>query len=152
MGFVIKFKNRNYEPEVNKVDCSQKVINIYELQYDKDHIVKVVESGTINIYDKIQSFANDNDMAKILKTIEITGQPELFKTTQVADIDLTSLPQDLVEAKKIVDEAKSIEKKVKESEIFHDSGLTFDEFVKQYTLKTHVDYLLKKAKEKEVKE
>lgn len=147
--FVIKYKSRLQEPEAKKVDCSKKIITIYKLGYDENHLVKVVEKEKVNIYDKIQSYANDVDFTRILKTIELTENPALYATTQSSDIDLTSMPQDFVTAHKIMSDAKAKEESVKSSDYFKSKGISFDEFIKNYNALDHAAFLKSKLEKKE---
>lgn len=148
-GFVLKFRSREKEPEIKPVDCSKKIITTYKLQYDKDHIVKVVKSGEVNIYEKIQTYANDCDFSRIIKNIQLSGNNFLYADSRTSDIDLTKMPQNIVEAKKVSDEAQKLEKVVKNSEYFKQKGLSFEEFIKSYNSLEHASWLKSKYERKE---
>ena len=147
--FIMKYRNRLIEPPVKKVDCSNKIITIYKLGYDENHLIKVFEKEKVNIYDKIQSYSNDVYFTRILKTIQLTENPTLYVMNQSSNIDLTSMPTSFTEAHKIINEAKSKEEAVKSSEYFKSKGLSFDEFVKCYSSLDHLNFLKEKYEKKE---
>lgn len=147
--FIIKYKSRLQEPAAKPVDCSNKIVTIYKLAYDENHLVKIVEKEKVNIFEKIQSYKNDVDFARILKTIELTENPMLYAEAQRNDIDLTQMPQDFVAAQKVVAEAKAKEAVVKNSEYFKSKGISFDEFIKNYSALDHAQFLKSKYEKKE---
>lgn len=152
MAFIVKFKNRNIEPIVKPVNCSNKIITLYDLQYNVDHIVKVVKSGEVNIYEKIQTYSHDNDFSRLLKNIELTHNMNLYTANQSGYTDATSLPQNISEMLKTVQHAEEVANKLKNDEFVLSKGVPFKEFIKNYSEKEHYDYLKNKYEKKEVKE
>lgn len=152
MGFVAIYKSKKEEPKVKPVNCSNKVIKTYELQYDKDHLVKVVCTGEVNFYEKIQAHAGDVDFNKILKIIEMTGDPFQFSCNAPSNIDMTNVPKNATEVMQANKKAKEMEVKLSKSDYFKKQGVSFEEFVKKFNAKDFIDYMNQKSKEtKEVK-
>lgn len=147
--FVVKFKSRLKEPAVKKVNCSNKIVTIYDLEYDKNHLVKVVKKGEENIYDKIQTYAGDCDFSRILKTIELSGDTSLYQNKAVSDMDLTNMPTSLAEAKKVVEKAAILGDRVSSSEYFKQKGIKFADFVKNFNEADYFQYLKNKYSKKE---
>lgn len=147
--FVVKFKSRLKEPEVKKAKCSNKIVTIYDLEYDKNHIVKVVKKGEENIYNKIQTYKNDCDFSRILKTIEMTGDITLYQNKAVSDMDLTNMPNSMAEAKKAVEKAAILGESVAKSDYFKSKGIKFADFVKNFNEADYFEYLKNKYSKKE---
>ena len=147
--FVIKYKNRNNEPEAKLFDCSKEIITLYKLAYDKDMRVQVVEKQKINIYDEIQSHANEVDFERILKTIELSDDKSIFTSKQDKNIDMTVIPDNFVEAYKTIESSKVAENNIKNSEYFKSKGIPFSEFVKNYNSLDHAAFLKSKYEKKE---
>lgn len=152
MAFVVKFKNRNIEPVVKAFDASRKLITTYDLEYNDKHQVIVVKTGEVNVYDKIQTYAHDNDFSRILRNIELTQDINLYAPKQKGFVDATQFAQDKTEALKQAIEVEYMTSKLKNDEYVKSKGIPFDEFIKTYNSIDHLNWLKAKYEKKEVKD
>lgn len=130
LGEKTLFKNPNVHEPAKKFNASKKIYDTYDLQFDKDHIVRVVKTGNVDIYAKIQTYANDNDFTKIMRSIEATQNPEMFVAQNNQFGDITSAPTSMLEAQKLLNEA---EFKFNTNDYGQKKGMSLKDFAKIIT-------------------
>uniref|UniRef100_A0AAU8B3Z4 Internal scaffolding protein n=1 Tax=Dulem virus 154 TaxID=3145631 RepID=A0AAU8B3Z4_9VIRU len=64
---------------------------LYQAQVDKDGVIDLVENGTENLYDYIQSFKDSTDINMIVKRFA-NGDVDVLSKTQGAYIDIADMP------------------------------------------------------------
>ena len=150
LGEITIFKNPNVHEPAKKFNCSKKIYKTYELQFNKDHIVKVVETGEIDIDSKIQQYAHDNDLDRILKTIHATQNPDLYVAHAGQFGDITDAPTSLIDAQALIKEANA---KYNTYDYGQKKGMTLKEYAKTITDEDFVAFInARQAAKKEEKE
>ena len=79
----------------------EKFDNKYQVEYKKEinkqtGKVKLVEKNKVNVYDKIQEYAEETKLSNILKRYNVSMLSQL-KDSETELIDLTNLPENLLE-------------------------------------------------------
>lgn len=78
---------------------------IYKASYDVKGVRKLVVDKEVDIYEKIQEYANDTNLTNLFNKYGLSVYDQLKKSEEQL-IDLTNLPTNLMEAMKVIDDAK----------------------------------------------
>lgn len=146
------FKSRIAHQPNNENDCSKRLIKLYELQYDDKHRVVVKDIGERDIYAEIQTHAHDNDIERIIKTIQITQNPNLYVSNN--GVDLLGMPESVVDA---YNKVSNVDEKIKKDDFFkvkskeyekkYGTGLTLSEYVKIFDKNELINFYQSKIDE-----
>lgn len=80
---------------------------LYKITTDKDGRRVLVPDETIDVVDKIQEYAEEVKISNILKRYGIQLQNQL-RNDEEKFIDLTNIPENLIETMQIIDDAKAL--------------------------------------------
>lgn len=94
---------RTFAPSGNRFKTT------YQLQIEPDGRKILVETGTIDIYEQIQSFKNECLIENIVKRA-LAGDVSALAKSQGVYIDTTLIPKDLISAHEAVKQAESLYK------------------------------------------
>lgn len=84
------------------VSCpGRRLVPTFSESYDDDGVYTVIESGSFDIQDQINSFKDDCDIYCILRKVG-SGETELLDKRVGSYLDVTSLPSNLHEAHKVM--------------------------------------------------
>lgn len=134
----IIYRDRDNMPLI-KAKCGQKIWPTYDLQYDKDHIVRIVKTGEKNVYAEIQQYKDDNDLSHLLKTIQATGNELYYACDESQLRDTTNFPQSLLEAKQFVENANKMYDSLPKELT---KGESMESFVKNNGLSRYVEHFV----------
>lgn len=101
MSFYTMFNRPKRKPESFN-NTKQK---IYKASYDAKGVRKLVVDKEVDIYEKIQEYANDTNLTNLFNKYGLSVYDQLKKSEEQL-IDLTNLPTNLMEAMKVIDDAK----------------------------------------------
>lgn len=90
----------------------EKFDNKYQIEYKKEinkqtGKVKLVEKNKVNIYDKIQEYAEETKLSNILQRYNVNMLSQL-KENETEIIDLTNMPENLLETMTAIKNAEYI--------------------------------------------
>lgn len=91
------------ERKREKFDNQEQVV--YKASYDKNGVRSLKVDKKVNIYEKIQEFANDVSLSSIFSKYGLNVYDQL-KQSEEQFVDLSNLPTNLMEAMNVIDEAK----------------------------------------------
>lgn len=144
------FKNPNEYIKYKGADCSKKIVDIEKLQYDEKHQLKIVKTGTENIYEKIQVNKDTNNIRKLMQAAALAGTPLQYADNEGKYLDVSKMPKDVLSTNIAIAAAKDYYNHL-DPELT--KGLSIDEFVKTFKLGTLKEFIeSKKSKESEDKE
>ena len=78
---------------------------VYKATYDKNGVRSLKVDKKVNIYEKIQEFANDVSLSSIFSKYGLNVYDQL-KQSEEQLVDLTNLPTNLMEVMTVIDDAK----------------------------------------------
>lgn len=146
------FKSRIARQPNNENNCGKRLIKLYELQYDDKHKVVIKDVGERDIYAEIQTHAHDNDIERIIKTIQITQNPNLYVSS--TGVDMLGMPDTVVDA---YNHVASADEKIKKDDFFkvkskeyekkYGTGLTMSEYVKIFDKNELINFYQSKIDE-----
>lgn len=102
MEFYTNFK----KPKRMQETFNNKYQTIYKAEIDtKTGERKLVEKEKINVYDKIQEFKDECNIASMMERYQLNMHDTISQNEEKL-IDLTNLPENLMETMKAIDDAK----------------------------------------------
>lgn len=96
------FSNR---PKRKREKFDNQMQAVYKVTYDKNGIRHCTKDKEVNIYEKIQEYANDCNLTNMFSKYGLDSFGQL-KDSEAQLIDLTNLPTNLQEAMTIINNAK----------------------------------------------
>lgn len=110
----MKFRTK-FDEHARFESCSgSEFVPTYELGFGDNGCQELIQTGTLNIYKKIQSFKETTDLATILRNIDPVQLNNAVSTLRVEDldksaiIDLTMTPSTLGDALNRIKSAENI--------------------------------------------
>lgn len=73
---------------------------------DKDGGEEFYVSGKTNVYERTQQFAEATDLGKLLEKVMLTGDPSYLNQRKGIYADISEMPDNLIEAKRMYDRAE----------------------------------------------
>lgn len=88
-------------PKAEKTPAGTRYINTYQEEIDKKGKLKLVKSGETNVYEIIQSHAEECKIENILHAVAM-GDLNALNQREATYCDATTLPKNLMEAQNLV--------------------------------------------------
>lgn len=103
----------------------------YSASYNKEGILELHETGIEDVYEYIQSFADEVDLNKILQQFRATGDVSLLSRAQGFYMDASELPETWPDILNVVDNVKNEFEKMP-PEFKENYGNDFAQFLANY--------------------
>lgn len=123
------FRNPTDEPKKTITPSGSKIEERLAMRLDSKGNQEFYTEGYTNVYEKIQAFADDVNLEKIMIRYMDTGDPNILNKVQGSYQDLTIMPKTMIEAHNRLKDAEESFNQLP-LEIRKEYGFNFNEYLK----------------------